>query len=546
MDKKRFFSWTCLLLAVLLSFSACSFGAKGDILNAEVGKTTDNMRTYYEIFPYSFADSNGDGVGDLQGIIDKLDYVEAMNFDGLWLTPVHKSTTYHKYDVVDYMSIDPQFGTLDDYDNLVTACHERGMTILLDLVFNHTSSSHEWFEKCAAAHIRDDQDPNSSIGKYYNYYRFEKLEEGEQLKAGWAFYANTRWAYECQFWSGMPDLNLQNVLDEPEGSLATDLKEIMRFWLVDHNVDGFRLDATSEYFTADSTRNTQFLTWLNETAKEIKPGCYIVGEGTWGNKAENQRYQASGVESFFSFQHSQGGGNLSFSVRQEKAAYLYLIDEENVQYAGGGIPATFLANHDTGRAYGSTQAANDLNNLKMAYGLMAMCYGTVYHYYGDEVGMTVLSRSGSDSYKDEDKRQPMPWGDSYQCRPVTGSTSGEDSAKYPLGTVAQQLEQSDSVIAYITQANAIRRAFPQIARNEAKNVYINENRTVCIVSKGEGNEKIYIVMNASHDYSETYDLSLLGNVELAATLSTGEIPSVKGNTLTIPAQSFAILTEVEE
>lgn len=539
MTKKRYIALICLLLAAVLTLSACS-GVKGDFLDAEVLQTTDKMRTYYEIFPYSFADSNGDGIGDLQGIIDKLDYIEDLNFDGLWLTPVHKSTTYHKYDVVDYKTIDEQFGTMEDYDNLVAACHERGMTILLDLVFNHTSVEHIWFQACYLAHSRGQTD-----NQYYNYYNFVELEDGEQPPAGWAKYRGN-WAYECQFWSGMPDLNLQNVLDEPDGYLANDLKEIMRFWLEDHDVDGFRLDAVGEYFTADSERNTQFLTWLNETAKEIDPDCYIVGEASWGNKAENQRYQASGVDSFFSFQHSQGAGSLSYAVRLDKAAYLYKIDQENEEYAAGGIPATFIANHDTGRAYGATQATNDLNNLKMAYGLMAMSYGTIYHYYGDEVGMKVLISSGSDSYKDEDKRQPMPWGDSYTCKPVSGSTKGEDSEKYPLGTVAEQLEQDESVLAYIRQANAIRRAFPQIARCVAENVYLNEDRTVCVVSKGEGSEKIYIVMNASHDYSDTYDLSKLGNVKLAATLSTGDVPSVKGNTLTIPAQSFAILTEVEE
>lgn len=545
MTRRHYISVICLMLATVLALSACIPASNTkesgkDILNADVLKTTDKMRTYYEIFPYSFADSNGDGIGDLQGIIDKLDYIEDMNFDGLWLTPVHQSTTYHKYDVVDYKTIDGQFGTMEDYDHLVEACHERGMTILLDLVFNHTSVEHIWFQACYLAHSRGQTD-----SQYYNYYNFKELEDGQQPEAGWEIYRGN-WAYECQFWGGMPDLNLQNVIDEPDGYLANDLKEIMRFWLIDHDVDGFRLDATGEYFTADSERNTQFLTWLNKTAKEIDPDCYIVGEASWGNKAENQRYQASGVDSFFSFQHSQGAGNLSYAVRLDKAAYLYKIDQENAEYAAGGIPATFIANHDTGRAYGATQAANDLNNLKMAYGLMAMCYGTIYQYYGDEAGMVVLSGSGTDSYKDEDKRQPMPWGDSYTCKPVIGSTKGEDSAKYPLGTIADQLAKEDSVISYITRANAIRRAFPQIARYVGENVYLNEDRTVCVVSKGEGSEKIYIVMNASHDYESTIDLSMLGNVQLAATLSTGDVPSVKGQTLTIPAQSFAIFTEVEE
>lgn len=498
------------------------------------------MRTYYQIFPYSFADSNGDGIGDLKGIIDKLDYIQDLNFDGLWLTPVHRSPSYHKYDVVDYKSIDEKFGTIEDYDALVAACHERGMTILLDLVFNHSSNSCEWFERCYAAHLR-----NKTEDPYYNYYNFQQVEDPNNLAPGWAIYQGS-WAYECQFWSGMPDLNLQNVLDEPDGYLANELKDIMKFWLVDHDVDGFRLDAVTSYFTADAERNEAFLKWLNDTAKAIKPDCYIVGEGSWGNGAENQRYQNSGIDSFFNFAMSQGSGTLSYSVRLEKAAYLYKIDEENLEVAAGGIPASFIANHDTGRAYGATQAANDINDLKMAYGLMAMSYGATYHYYGDEAGLVVLNRSGSEGYIDEDKRQPMPWGDEYTCKSVIGSTQGTDEQKYPLGTVADQLKDPNSVPSFIRQANAIRRAFPQIARNAAVKVYLSGERSFCIVSKGEGAEKIYIVMNTSHSNTETYDISGLGDLTIAATLSTGEQTTLKGTTLTIPAQSFAILTQVEE
>ena len=110
-----------LMIPILLGMASCQ---KEEPI--AIDKTTDNYRTYYQIFPYSFADSNGDGVGDIQGIIDKLDYIDQLNFDGLWLTPIHKSETYHKYDVDDYKSIDPKFGTLEDYDELVSKCHEKG------------------------------------------------------------------------------------------------------------------------------------------------------------------------------------------------------------------------------------------------------------------------------------------------------------------------------------------------------------------------------------------------------------------------------------
>lgn len=525
---------TLMLLACLLG-TGC---AAREIEPETITETEDHYRTYYQIFPYSFADSDGDGIGDIQGIIDKLDYIAQLNYDGIWLTPIHPSPTYHKYDVVDYYAVDEQFGTLDDYDRLVQACHERGMTVLLDLVFNHTSSESEWFAQCAHAHIRGKTD-----SPYYNYYNFEQVENTASLKAGWEIYQGN-WAYECQFWGGMPDLNLQNVLDEPDGELARQLEQIMRFWLIDHDVDGFRLDAVTSYFSGNATLNGEFLTWLNETAKKIKPDCYIVGEGSWGNPAENQRYQQSGVDSFFAFQNGKdANGNLSYAVRLGKAAYLYLIDQDSEKTAGQGVPAIFIANHDTARAYGISMAAAQPDNLKVIYGLMAMSYGATFAYYGDEVGMSVVqAKGGTDSYIDEDRRQPMPWGDSYQCQPVKGSTKAEDSEKYPLGTVAEQLEDESSVLNYVRRANAIRRAFPQIARNVAQEVYINTERDLCVVSKGQGAEKIYIVWNASLTTQRTYDASELGSVQLAATLSVGGIPELSGNTLTVPAQSFAILT----
>lgn len=523
------------LVAVLMCVTlfACSEKELTDIK-----PTTDKYRTYYQIFPYSFADGNGDGVGDIKGIIDKLDYIDDLHYDGIWLTPIHQSPTYHKYDVVDYYSVDKQFGTIEDYDELVKSCHDRGITVLLDLVFNHTAVDNPWFLQCAKANIRNSEEAAS----YKDYYNFKKIEGS--VPEGWAQYNGQDWMYECRFWSGMPDLNLQSVLDDPNGPLATELTNIMRFWLVDRNVDGFRLDAVTSYFSGDTDRNLQFLTWLNNTAKSIKPSCYIVGEGSWGNSGENKKYQQSGVDSFFNFANGYSAdGNIPFAVRREKAAYLGVLDDENVACAADGIPATFIANHDTGRAYGLLTGSIDVNYVKTAYGLMAMCYGTTYGYYGDEAGMVLLSSGGKNSYKDEDRRQPMPWGDSYQCVPVKGSTAGTDEQKYPLGTIEKQLKDADSLVNYVKRANAIRRSFPQIARSAAKTVFINPDRSLCVVSKGFGTELLYIVWNASHTKTQTFDISNLpAEVKLAATLSVAKSASLSKTTLTMPAMSFAVLT----
>ncbi len=519
-----------LALTVLCSLF-CACGGEKEVKN--IPETTDNYRTFYQIFPYSFADSNGDGIGDIQGIIDKLDYIDGMHFDGIWLTPVHQSPSYHKYDVVDYKSIDIKFGTLEDYDRLVEECHNRGMTILLDLVFNHTALDNEWFEMSYGAHVRNRKD-----NRYYNYYNWSDREVKPNV---WHEYDGLY--YEGQFWDGMPDLNLQYVLDEPEGYLAQDLKEIMRFWLIDHNVDGFRLDAVTSYFSANTDKNKEFLTWLNDTAKSIKPNCYIVGEGAWGNTQENTKYQGSGVDSFFAFEHGYAGDHsISRATRLGYGADWSDIDRATQKSVAGGIPALFVSNHDTARAYGILQGAVNVNYLKMGYGLMAMCCGCTYWYYGDEVGMAVYKRPSDKDYIDEMKRQPMPWGDSYTCNPVRGSLpTATDSDKYPLGTVAENLKNEDSVLNYITRANALRRAFPQIARSYGEEVFWEGS--VAIVKKGSGDDVIYIAVNVSANSTETVDLAqeLGGKFTLAGTLSAKDIATLKKDLLTLPSQSIAVI-----
>lgn len=498
----------------------------------DIPTTTDNYRTYYQIMPYSFADSNGDGIGDIQGIIDKLDYIQSLNFDGLWLTPVHKSGTYHKYDVDDFFSIDAKFGTLEDYDRLIEECHKRGMTVLMDLVINHTSNKHKWFTACSTAHER-----NTPTNRYYNYYNFR---EGTASGVWYKSSANG-WIYEGQFWSGMPDLNWDEVLDHPDGYLAQDLTEVMRFWLEDHNVDGFRLDAVSQYFTGNTSKNIQVLSWINETAKSIKPDCYIVGEGPWDQTAYN--YYQSGADSFFLFNHGySGGGTIPFAVRMGEASYFATIDTTNKSRISNGIPALFIANHDTSRAYNIL--SNDVNSIKLGYGMMAMCAGATYWYYGDEIGMA--SFNGPTGAIDENKRQPIAWGDSYTCKPVAGSTAVADGVKYPLGDVPTNLAQDNSLVNYIARANALRRSFPQIARNYGVSVYLSEDRTVAIVQKGEGADAVYVVLNASSSANTTVALDSLGNFEIVGTLSVDitDMPTLDGAVLNMPCMTIAVLKKV--
>jgi len=209
----------------------------------------DNYRNYYEIFLYSYCDSNGDGIGDINGLIQKLDYINDgdpqtktdMGFNGIWLMPIMPSTTYHKYDVIDYYSIDPQYGTLDDFKRLVAECDKRGIKLIIDFVYNHTSSQNEWFlTACEYLQgLEKGEEPNLEDCPYFGYYNFTK-----DASAGGGYYqvGTTEWFYEGSFWEEMPDLNLGNE------QVRSEIEKIASYWM-DLGVGGFRLDAVKEFYS---------------------------------------------------------------------------------------------------------------------------------------------------------------------------------------------------------------------------------------------------------------------------------------------------------
>ena len=262
---KRLTRRICLLLAALLLLSFFQIftpdlsGVKlqeGLVQYSDM-QTEDNYRTWYEIFVYSFCDSDGDGVGDLQGVISKLDYLQELGVNGIWLMPIHPSPTYHKYDVTDYDAIDPQYGTMADFDQLMQACQARDIHVILDLVLNHTSVEHPWFQT-AADYLRTlepGQEPDGNQCPYVDYYFFDQ----EPKTADYYPVEGTSWQYEGKFWSGMPDLNLDNP------ALREEIKSIMAFWM-GKGVSGFRLDAAKEFFSGQPSRNIQVLLYSPPTS----------------------------------------------------------------------------------------------------------------------------------------------------------------------------------------------------------------------------------------------------------------------------------------
>ena len=216
-----------LIASMMLSFSACGkendnketttvnvedmtpeefYGVDSWAAVENEVSTEDHYRNYYEVFVYSFADSDGDGIGDIQGLISKLDYIQDLGFNGIWLMPIMPSTTYHKYDVTDYRNIDAEYGTLDDFSDLIDECHKRNINVIIDLIFNHTSSKHEWFVTAKEYYksLEAGAEPDFEECPYANYYNFKKTEDLVNASA-YTKIQGSEYSYESMFWSEMPD-----------------------------------------------------------------------------------------------------------------------------------------------------------------------------------------------------------------------------------------------------------------------------------------------------------------------------------------------------
>ena len=260
---KRFFSM--LLAAVLLlGCGQTALAAEttnetpvADAASLPPVATDDNCRVFYEIFVGSFSDSDGDGTGDLRGVIDRMDYLNdgddadglSLGVEGLWLSPIFTSASYHKYDVDDYYAIDPAFGTEEDLKELAELCHQRGVKLILDLVLNHTGTGNPWFKAFAEAHRNGDtQDP------YYDFYCY--YTEGEQVPAGRTFtkLAGTDIYYESNFSESMPELNYDN------DAVRQAVLDVAKYYMA-LGVDGFRFDAAKYIYFADNGRSAEFWKW---------------------------------------------------------------------------------------------------------------------------------------------------------------------------------------------------------------------------------------------------------------------------------------------
>lgn len=505
-----------LAMSMVISFAAC--GTKNSTAKKQTEKEPesvaadiatnlnvidDNYRNYYEIFVYSFCDSNGDGIGDIPGLISKLDYINDgddstdtdLGANGIWLMPIHPSASYHKYDVMDYYDIDKAYGTLDDYKQLLKECNDRGIKVILDLVMNHSSNLHPWFKEACKylKTLAPDQEPDASACKYVNYYTFSRTQESG---AYYPVEGADGWYYNAQFSSNMPDLNLNNP------DVRKEFEDIAKYWL-DMGVGGFRLDAIKEYFSGNTPANVEVLKWFSSYVKSVNPDAYIVGEAWSGDYYE---YLASGIDSVFDFNYADYSGFLASIVQDNVEEYngkylanslaysLKMIKEKNPN----GIMGTFYSNHDMNRP--AHYLAFDENKIKMDIGLESILNGSCFYYYGDEIG---LGGAGDD----ENKRSPMIW----SSKDDTGITNGPTNMdpNYVINrfkSVEEQQKDEKSIWTYTRDAIKLRNIFPEIARGDVTVIDEVKDDDIFAVKKTYNDSSIIILANTSSTDKKTVEL----------------------------------------
>jgi glycosidase len=352
--------------------------------------------TCYEVFVRSFQDSNGDGIGDLNGLTRRLDYINDGNphssrdlgADCIWLMPVAESPSYHGYDASDYYRVEPDYGTNDDFKRMVAEAHRRGIRVLVDMVLNHSSSQHPYFQQAL-------NDPNSP---YRSWYRFSPTDLGNGPWGGpaWRKSPVRDEYYYAVFWEGMPDLNYQTP------AVREEAKKIATYWLTEMGADGFRLDAVPYLVEegnvlAGSAGTHALLREYAAHVNRVRPGAYTVGE-VWDSTGSMLKYYPGQLTSYFTFEISD---SLLAAVNRGSAAHL-LNGYLRLQQAGLAPTrySPFLRNHDQTRTM--TVLGGSVEKAKVAATLLLTLPGLPFVYYGEEIGMAA-------DKPDEQLRTPMQW-----------------------------------------------------------------------------------------------------------------------------------------
>lgn len=524
------------LIAISFSLSATALSAR----------SWWNDSVIYEVFVRSFYDSDGDGIGDIKGLIQKLDYINDGNpetttdlgADIIWLMPIFATGTYHGYDTEDYYKINPEYGTMEDFELLIDEANKRSIKIVVDLVLNHTSREHPWF-------IKSEQKED----KYKNYYIWSD-EQAEGWGTPWGgghpssvwHHSETRSQYYYgAFWAGMPDLNHKNP------DVFEEVKKISKFWLK-KGVAGFRLDA-ARYMLEDgpgkgqADTKTTYDWWIKyvEYIRSVNTNALLLAEVWTGNQTVSKYYlDGKGLDMCFDFDFSQSalmavtyGSFSSWKAGIKRRQKLSAPDE---------FYSPFLANHDNVRAMNIVK--KNFDNAKLAAVLLFTAPGTPMLYYGEEIGLFQ-----NEGRQDENKRTPMQWSTAKNA----GFTTAENAWRAPVSTeteftVAGQDKKRKSLLNLYRKLINLRSKTPALRNGDIEFLSVkyytkkgklkNSTKVVAYVRRNNDKE-VLVIVNGAKSQKEVFIDYVKG--KRYRNLLTGCKKRFRSDKVTMKAQSFMIL-----
>lgn len=495
--------------------------------------TNENGSVSYEIFVRSFKDSDGNGTGDFNGVKEELPYLKDLGVKTLWLMPIHESPTYHGYDVIDYYGVNADYGTMDDFKSLVDTAKTYNIDIMIDMVFNHSSTQNQWFIDS----YNDYKSNNTSKGSKKDWYCWST-----NGRSGYSYYKNDLNAYyESRFDSSMPDFNTENE------EVRAEFIKILKHW-VDIGVKGFRFDAV-KYFAYETTAyNTEFLSFIADTIKAYDDSIYFVGE-CWDSINIINDYYKSSFDSFFKFNGSLAGFGNDAILGQVKGinksnSFGDLIQKQEKtlkENNPNGYSSYFLANHDTDRA---SHSFNTNEYAKMAASLLMTLPGTPFMYYGEEI--MLKGQRETNDHSDARRRLPMIWDKNDktgECAfPETNRTDLMENTQVTDG-VKQQLETDYSVLNHYKKMINIRNKYPFMKESVFTNLTSNINQehdNVLAYKLSYGDEYVIIIHNFEKVNVEI-DVSTFATSIVDEASTSKLIPELVDGKLKIGTMSTVIL-----
>ena len=496
--KSLFFA--CILVLVFGLFSGCTPNqptAPMMTTAEEYGYPWWNDAVFYQIFVRSFYDSDGDGIGDFNGITEKMDYLNDgdpetdtdLEITGIWLMPIYPSPSYHGYDVTDFTGINPDYGTMEDFENFLTAAHERGIKVILDWEINHTSTEHPWFKASI--------DPESDYRDWYVWEKDEPDWTGPWGQDVWHRNLEAGASYYGIFWEGMPDLNYKNP------AVTDAMNQAVSFWIEEVGVDGLRIDAARHLIEeGPKQQNTEathewyqeWFPWFKDLDAPQEP--MVIGE-VWDASRNAARF-VDDQELDLVFDFDLAGG-LVEAVKNGYGVIITSAIEDELSYFPEYQMGTFLSNHDMARVM--TVFRDDYGKAKVAATALLTAPGIPFVYYGEEIGM-------EGGKPDENIRRPMQWDDSDFAGFTTGAAPWKMPQRdYTDKNVAMQDLDEASLLNHYRKLINMRNQYPVLKIGDYLPIDVSDI-TVYAAMRSTEEQKFIVLVNMTENEVTDYTISL--------------------------------------